>query len=232
MEQGDIPYVFQRGVVRKAMEEPPNAARGRRTYFCDFAAGGDENVIGCRDGNVLKIIDAWHEKDTMLAVMRFVMNFKREGATSECIFGDNGGVGKPMIDALWKIGWEINRVDNQTPPWDRNYINRGGEMWHETSGSMRRNELVLECELEDRDELVDQFCNRRCRWNDQSRLGVEQKEKMKDRGVASPDRADALCGAWACHALIPDAKDPFTEWQEQYDQEKNEDGVPVGCWTG
>ena len=39
---------------------------------------------------------------------------------------------------------------------------------------------------------------RRAEVNRQGKLGLEPKDRMKSRGLASPDRADAVLGAIAC----------------------------------
>lgn len=233
MLEGDIPYVFKLNEVARALENPPRAQPGMRTLFCDFAAGGDENAIAMREGNVLALEDAWREKDTMQACTRFVMNFRRLGVTAENIFGDNGGVGKVMMDALAKLGWDINRVDNQSPPWDRNYMHRGAEMWHETSGAVRRSEIHFKLSKEEEEEVTKQLCCRRSRWTDTGKLGVERKEDMEKRGVPSPDRADALCGAWACAGLVPSQeRSVFDEWEEMRDEMDTHLALPAGGFAG
>lgn len=232
MEQGDIPYVFPRRELRRALDNPPRRQPGSVTLFCDFAGGGDENALGKREGNELNLVDSWREKDTTLAIMRFINHFRQLKVPQERIFGDNGGLGKAMIDSMWRAGWEINRIDNQTRPADQNYVNRGAEMWHETAGACRRNEVVFEAGTAGDPEVFEQLVSRRAVWNAIGRLGVEEKKKMKDRGLPSPDKGDALCGACFCHSLIPEKQ--TSAFDEQWEEFETTQGIwlPAGANAG
>lgn len=236
MHEGDVSYVFSKPATRRAMDDPPRAKPGAITLFCDFAGGGDENVVAKREGNGLSIVDKWREKDTSIASSRLIMAFRKAGLTerdSGRIFGDNGGMGKVMIQHLWKLGWEINPVDNQTPPFDKNYLHRGAEMWHETASAMRRGECVFEPDLVSDEDFFDQLTNRRSVWNDNGKLGVEKKKDMQARGVPSPDRADAVCGAWFCHSIVsqaaPDIFEQFAQAREEMEQGWRPAGMDVGA---
>ena len=46
------------------------------------------------------------------------------------IYGDEGGLGLPMCDALAESGFSIHRVNFGGKPFDGRYQNRGSEMWH------------------------------------------------------------------------------------------------------
>ncbi len=236
MKEGDMPYVFPKGAVRSAMSNPPQKKHGHVTLFCDFAAGTAENTIGKCEGNGLSLADRWRESDTRIALNRFILGFRRCGFTEKeagRIFGDNGGVGKAMIDGLWEMGWQINRVDNQTPPFDKNYMNRGAEMWHETAGALRRAECVFEPDLCSDEEFFEQLTSRRSAWSPNGKLGVEKKEDMAKRGVKSPDRADCIVGAWFCRSLLPEVT--VSEWEERWLQDYQQDGgmwLPAGASTG
>ena len=46
------------------------------------------------------------------------------------------------------------------------------------------------------DTTVDQLCDRFMEWNNKGLIMLEKKEDMKERGLKSPDRADALVMAW------------------------------------
>ena len=44
------------------------------------------------------------------------------------IFADEGGLGRLMVDTHCAAGWEINRVNSGSRPFDPIYENRGAEM--------------------------------------------------------------------------------------------------------
>lgn len=170
---------------------PPKIKKGTRTAFIDFAAGGDENVLAIRTGNQVELAAIFRERDTMAAVGRFLLEFKRHGLQSHEIYGDEGGLGKPIIDRLWEVGWQINRVNNGAAAHDDRYKHRGAEIWHEGTSQIARCDVILPNDP----TLKAQLTTRKIVVGSDGRLGIEKKEDMKKRGVKSPDRADAILGA-------------------------------------
>ncbi len=221
-------FVFPLGLVQRALQHPPRSQQGSRSAFCDFAAGGDENVLALRTGNRVEIAAAWRERDTMASVGRFAMEFRKADLEPAEIFADEGGLGKPMIDALWRAGWEVNRVNNGARAFDPSYEDRGAELWHETAAALTRGEIVLPQD----DDLVAQLTTRRARITSDGRLGLEPKKELSRRGLPSPDRADALCGAWGCRPLPVQARhDLFEEWRERFTGPEPGE-VPAGMQAG
>jgi len=75
--------------IEDLFANPPDyKATGERKAFCDFAAGGDENVLALRDGNRITLEKCWREKDTMNAVGAFITEFSRLGLKPHEIEGD------------------------------------------------------------------------------------------------------------------------------------------------
>jgi hypothetical protein len=173
---------------------PPFTDNGDVAAFCDFAAGGDENVLAIRRGNRVEIVAAWCEKDTMRAVGRFVQLFREHNLPADCIAGDEGGLGKVMCDALSEAGFYIQRVNNGTAPGNAEaYANRGAEIWYEGRTEVERQRIILPSDR----ELFAQLTTRRGWPNSKGRLELESKAAMRARGIRSPDRADAVLGAIA-----------------------------------
>jgi hypothetical protein len=182
--------VISRGAVDSLMASPPNYQSGDRKFMCDFAAGGAENVFGERDGNRIKILAAWREKDTVKACGQFIMHFRDAGLTEVdawMIHGDGSGLGKPMLDTLASLGWQLTRVLNGNPPEEKAYMNLSAEAWWEAGKEIAKGKWILP-----RDEqLAAQLSTRKPIFQG-DKLGVESKEDMADRGVESPDRADVV----------------------------------------
>ena len=175
--------------LQNCLTTPPRFKPGVRVAGVDFAAGGDQNVLCVRDGNKILPMIAWREKDTMAAVGRFIVEFKKAGLEPHNIFADASGLGMPMCDALAESGWEVNRVNFGSPAYDKDaYTNRSAEMWFNMSKKIEGAEIILP---EDED-LTAQLTCRRVATNSKGKLGVESKDSMRSRGLASPDRADAL----------------------------------------
>jgi len=160
--------------------------------FCDFAAGGDENVLAVRRGNKVGIVAAWRERDTMKAVGRFIQLFREQKLSGQDIAADEGGLGIVMCDRLAESGWHVQRVNNGASADNADaYANKAAEIWFEGRTQIERQQIILP---NDR-ELIAQLTSR-LGWPDsKGRLQLESKDKMRSRGLSSPDRADAVLGA-------------------------------------
>jgi len=189
-------------LLERCLASPPAFTdNGEVSAFCDFAAGGDENVLAIRRGNRVEITAAWCERDTMKAVGRFIQLFREHELPADCIAGDEGGLGKVMLDALAEAGFDIQRVNNGAAPANAEaYANRGAEIWFEGRTLIERQQVILP---NDR-ELFAQLTTRRGWPDSKGRLELEHKAAMRARGLRSPDRADAVLGA-----LAPPANDSF-----------------------
>lgn len=192
MSMGEDGAVIPLAFVERLLTSPPEYRAGESSAFCDFAAGGDENVLAIREGNRVRIPAAWREKDTMRAVGRFIQLFEEHGLKAEQISGDEGGLGGPMIDRLAESGWPINRVNNGAAARDlEHYHNLGAEIWYEGRTQIERGQIILP---NDR-ELIAQLTSRRGWPDSKGRLQLESKEDLRSRNLPSPDRADAVLGA-------------------------------------
>jgi phage terminase large subunit len=190
-EETDHSLILPPSVLQKAISSPPAKDGNMKKAGVDFAAGGDENVIQCIEGN--KVIETvrWREKDTMAAVGRFLTEFKRLGLEADNIYADGGGLGLPMCDALREAGWDVHRVQNgaaATGAPDK-YADKATEMWMEFARMVELNKVILPS---DDEVLHRQLTNRILTYNSKGKLKAETKLAMKARGVGSPDRADAL----------------------------------------
>ena len=193
MTMGEDGAVIPLAFVEGCLANPPALAEnGDAQAFCDFAAGGDENVMAVRRGNRVGIVAAWREKDTMHAVGRFIRHFQEQGLNAWQICADEGGLGVVMCDALHEAGWPVRRVNNGSPASRADYYaNKGAEIWFEARTQIERRQIILP---DDR-ELVAQLTARRGWPDSKGRLQLESKADLRARGVASPDRADAVLGA-------------------------------------
>jgi len=230
------------------LSNPPHAKISRHEYagFCDFALGRDENVLAIRSGNKLLQLAAWHDTNAISVVGRFILEFRKHGLRAEQIWGDAGGLGLPLCDMLRDAGWAINRFNfGAKPSNEDHFISRGAEIWHTFAQRIQKGELCL---IND-PTLVSQLTSRKTTYDARGRLGIEKKDDMAARGVKSPDRADAVCGAFA-HGVQNFAtyaqrlKDPWEKLDEVYegfDREQSRYGEGrvsreelenLGSWTG
>jgi hypothetical protein len=180
--------------LRGNLENPPAHVLGSRTAFCDFAAGGDENVIAVAEGNRIYLAACWREGDTVQAVRQFVTEFERLNLLPGSIYGDEGGLGCVMCDALKEAGWRINRVNNGAQA-KRNdlFLNLGSEIWFEGARRIKNREFILPEDA----EFIRQASDRRVEYTGTQKLRAEPKADMRSRGICSPDRADAVFSVMA-----------------------------------
>jgi hypothetical protein len=182
-----IPLAF----VERNLASPPAFVDGDAQAFCDFAAGGDENVLAVRRGNRVEIAASWREPDTMKACGKFIALFREQELTPAQISGDAGGLGLPMLDRLTESDWPIQGVNNGSPA-DKPeaYANKGAEIWFEARVKIEKGEVILPNDP----ELIAQLTSRRGWPDSRGRLQLESKADMRSRGLPSPDRADAVLG--------------------------------------
>lgn len=183
-----IPLVF---VERNLASPPAFHDDGIVKAFCDFAAGGDENVLAVRRGNRISIAAAWREVDTMKAVGKFIQLFREQKLTADQISADEGGLGIVICDRLAESGWCVNRVNNNSAAAKPEaYSNTAAEIWFEGRVKIEKGEIILP----NNPELVAQLTGRRGWPDSKGRLQLESKQDMRSRGLPSPDRADAVLG--------------------------------------
>ncbi len=187
-------------LARAIDEQPEPNTYGEVVAFCDFAAGRDENVLAIRRGNVARIHKAWVEKDTMQAAREFVYMLRSEGIHASQVWGDADGLGTAMIDAMAELGYRIHRFHGGAAAKESGeYANLIGEAWHVGAREIERGRV----HLGHLDPVTfKQLSTRKSEWNENGKLRVESKDKMRAEGRHSPDRADALLGCIFCGAKL------------------------------
>jgi hypothetical protein len=202
-----MPLVQDAIINGKALDDnlanPPQAnPQGQMHAFCDFAwsGSGNKNVLALRRGNIVSIEASFHCTHLIASmkhpepgiVEQFIQHFLRLGLSPSQISGDEGGGGKLVMDALDRAGWQLNRVNNGAPASDPDhYANTGAEIWFEAGKHITLKTFVLPPEMTFRGQAL----SRKRKRNDKGKLACESKEEMAERGVASPDEADAVFGA-------------------------------------
>ena len=173
---------------------------GARSAFCDFAAGGAENVLALRDGNKVEIIAAWRNPDPTQACREFIEHFKRLKLHASEIFADVGGLGVVMCKNLKDAGWPVVEVNNGSAAEDdEHYSNRGSELWFKAAQMIEFGiGQGLHIIIPEDKTFIEQATNRRRQYDAKQRLRIESKKDLSERNVPSPDRADAVLGAMVC----------------------------------
>lgn len=234
MEQDDATsFCVPLSALVACLESPPQPKHGLLRYaFCDFADGRAENVLVLREGNKYTIEDAWRESNEDAVIGKFIHHFRRLNLKPDQIGGD--AAAKGILDKLGGAGWAINRQGFGAP--SRNpelYKSWSAEAWIEGGNKIKNREVIIP----DDETLKAQLTTRKKLFTVAGKLAVEDKYIMaKERGLPSPDRADALFGAMAAVDIcLITSKIPFsiTGWRDELQAEENDEFLEmVGADAG
>jgi hypothetical protein len=151
--------------------------------------GDDQSVILCRQGRKIIWIKAWRGKDNHELAMDLwglMDTFNPDG-----VFVDAGG-GAGVIDILKAQNRTVTEVHFGSKPIKAlQYVNKRAEMW----GEMR--EWLKVGGIPDDQELKDDLAAPEYGFARETLIQLEKKEDMKKRGLASPDKGDALALTFA-----------------------------------
>jgi phage terminase large subunit len=182
---------------------------GPVVFGCDFAAGGDDNVIVKRVGNKVAEIITWKDKDTANAAGRFVRELRRmgyeRGSKRMAVYGDATGIGKTMCDLIRESGIAINDFNFGGHSTLDGYKDEGTRIWYSAAKMIRDSKIMVpDRHLESIKKLCAQLTSRRQKVHSSGKLWMESKEEMRARGVKSPDVADAFAiQSVLAHSYVP-----------------------------
>lgn len=197
--EGDDSMMIPRYLLERALAHPCKPRTGTRTAAVDWAAGGDETVLAERYGNQLRILWKDREKDTVKAARKVVTECKRRGIEQGRVWGDVCGIGLSIMQSAqhyerWRFKPFNGGEKVQDPTKQKQFLNLNAYSWHLFRQALERGEVYFPDGLDE--TTIDQLCDRYMEWNEKGVVQLEKKEDLKDRGLKSPDRADALIMAW------------------------------------
>ena len=148
--------------------------------------GGDKAVIRFRQGRNGRVVppQKFSGLDNMQLVKRIIDSIERYNPDAICC---DAGSGTGVIDRLRELGYKVHEVwfgkESDNPEWG----NKRTELW-----DLMREWLKGACIDKDR-ELIEGLVGPEFQpYGKTDKLILEPKEKMKSRGLKSPDDADAL----------------------------------------
>lgn len=171
----------------------------------DLARGGEAlNVIQFRRGMCARhtaesvpatiVIPGEQTRDSMRLVSK-VMDVARR-FKPDVWFVDGTGMGGPICDRLRQLNLMVEEVNFGSAAPDPHYANRRAYMW----GQMRE-WLYHGGAIDDLEDLATDLSAPQYGHNRRDQLLLESKEAMEKRGIASPDRGDALALTFATPVL-------------------------------
>lgn len=193
--------VFKYEEVMAAMRRD-NVEAGQECIAADISRyGSDETVIVRKRGNLITFEEILAKKSTMETAGRIIQAVGNESNISIKI--DAIGVGAGVADRLKEQGFNVIEViGSQTAFNNQKFKNKRAENY------WNLRDLLPQLSIPNDEKLRAQMMSLHYRIFSDGLIIIESKEEMKKRGLASPDRLDAI--VIACSLEEPIIRD---EWQ-------------------
>lgn len=166
--------------------------------------GGDETVIGIRQGNVYRMLAKYARNEDDFQIAGYVMKYE-DDEKADAVFIDLGyGTGIFSAGQQLKRRWTLVPFGGASS--DPGFLNKRAEMWNAMkqwlkNGGSIPNEPILCAEITGPEYYVKAI------GVSAGKIVLESKEDMKKRGLASPNRADNLALTFAFPVM------PKNQWK-------------------
>ena len=159
---------------------------------CDPARfGDDKTVITVRQG--VKQTALYKYRDKSIPQVAGLVIEKIKEHKPDATFIDINGLGAGVYDVVIDLGHKAIGVDSsERPQKDKLYYNKRVEMWGRMLNWLQKGGQIID-DLELKADLVSPTYE----YDTRNRMKLEKKEKMKERGLPSPDCGDALALTFA-----------------------------------
>lgn len=190
---GEFPDISDEFLITPAMldraysTDLPGLEVGR--YGCDIARMGvDKTVIYRNRGNQLRFADSWGQLDTMKTAGRIAHKIDHYPDNVPATI-DSIGVGAGVVDRLKEQGFEVIGFQGSERAFRPDkFKNRRAEVYWEFRQGLEQG--IYDLDPEDA-KLASELTQIKWWIDSGGRVVVESKEDMRERGVPSPDHADA-----------------------------------------
>lgn len=151
--------------------------------------GDDETVLAIRRGQVIEPLKIIRKQDTV-EVAKFAQAIINERHPQVVAIDGTGGLGAAIADTLRHFGHKniVDMAVNGKAARSDKFMNKRAELWWNLREQFRTNAIAIP----DDDVLKSQLSYPQYRFDMKGRYVIEPKEEMKARGLASPDRAEAV----------------------------------------
>jgi len=171
--------------------------------------GNDLSVVYKFEGGVLTFIDRWSKKDTVETSKRVVQHAIEQGATEVRI--DGVGLGAGVVDQVAALAHGrfevVGMIGNGPSPDLTQWLNARAYWFDSARERMHKQEIQIESDDEQRGIILQEELGSILYHfkNNRKSLQIESKEDMAQRGIKSPDYADAAIYAMAVLDIDPAA---------------------------
>ena len=182
-------YLFPYSLVYKAMHMEECADEsGLEIWGLDVARGGDDyTVLAKRRGMHVYELKKYHGLDTMETVNQVIAEFRKAKQRPYQIFVDTIGLGAGVYDRLKQLSYPVFPAIVSQRATRQELKNMRAEMYFNL-----KDKLELGLKVVNDSDLLMELTNIRYIFDNQGRLFLEPKEKLKQRLGRSPDCADAV----------------------------------------
>lgn len=153
--------------------------------------GDDQSVIAKRQGRKVLPLVPWRGLDLMASADKIAEAI--DDYEPDAVVVDETGIGSGVVDRLRQLNYKVFGFNGgETAKDSDTYRNRRAEVW-----GLMRDALRHRVELPDDRELAQDLIGPEYHFTPTQQLLLERKEDMKKRGLASPDKGDAVAMTWA-----------------------------------
>jgi hypothetical protein len=200
--QGDKQFISRRLVDEAIAREVSPDSGAPLVMGVDVARfGDDQSVIYFRHGRDGRSFPPVRFKGLDTAQLAARVAELADRHQPDGIFVDGAGVGGGVVDQLRALKYRVHDVQfGAKADEDTKYQNKRVECW-----ARMREWLQIGC-VPDISELADDFLGPEYEFDNAGRVKLESKDKMKGRGLASPDIADALALTFAMNLPRRDSR--------------------------
>ena len=153
--------------------------------------GGDASVLCKRQGPVIHPLTVWRNLDLMqlTGAVKAEYDAMPPSKRPAEIIVDSNGFGAGVLDRLRELGLPARGLNVSERAMAKDtYLNLRAELWFKMKMYLEGMDVSLPRD----DALYAELAAPRYHFTSAGKLQVESKDSMKKRGVASPDRADAV----------------------------------------
>ena len=163
--------------------------------------GRSRTVLVVRQGDVVESVRVFGGIDTMAGVGQVIAALREYGPAQVNV--DEVGVGAGVVDRLREQGYTVRGMSGSgKPERDLTCANRRAEGYRMLERRFSERRIRIPRDV----ELIQELSRLRYKYDSRGRMLIESKGKMRSRGLASPDKADALM-----LAFLDDGRDGFLD---------------------
>lgn len=176
--------------------------------------GDDNSVIYIRQGLQTHKVTSFPEIDTQDMADKVIEAIKEW--KPKVVFVDGVGIGAGVVDRLNRLEYrhivvEVNVGKKAGDP--NKYYNKRAECWDKMKHWLKSGGSIPA----DDHELYDDLIGPQYGYDTRERIQLEKKEDMKERGLASPDKGDALAITFFSPVPVEEKKKPRSQAEEDWE---------------